>query len=67
MTAKVNRYYWVGLETDSSPHGHGEDYREYVTANEDNKGERLQAAVLRIAAQLTNMDDGDRIAIRGRR
>lgn len=56
--------YWVGLESKSSPNGHGEDYREYVTVeNNDERGKLLQAAIMRWAKVLTVMDDGDRIAV----
>lgn len=57
--------FWVGLESDHAPHGYGEDYREYVVVDDgDDKERLLQAAVLRIAKQLTNLSAGDRIAIR---
>ncbi len=59
--------YWVGLENEfHAPHGHGEDYREYVTVDDDSEeGARaLQEAVIRIVCHLTNLKDGDRISIR---
>ena len=55
--------YWVGLESNSRPHGYGEDHREYVTVDDDNAGEKLNAAIVRIATTLTNLCDGDRIAV----
>lgn len=57
--------YWVGLENErTAPCGHGEDYREYVTVDGGDDGAlKLQLAVLRLAKTLTNLEDGDRIAV----
>ncbi|OBQ68921.1 hypothetical protein EFV37_29225 [Mesorhizobium loti] len=58
------RRYWVGLESKCSPNGHGEDYREYVEVEdgEDEAG-KIHDAIVRLALDLTNMRDGDRIAV----
>lgn len=61
--------YWIGLENaHSAPHGHGEDYREYVTRWKGMSDDALQHAISmalqRIAAQLTAPQDGDRIVVR---
>lgn len=58
--------YWVGLETAESPHGLGEDCREYVVVDDDdpNASRIIHAAVLRWAAAVTQWRDGSRIAVR---
>ena len=57
--------FWVGLEGTANPHGHGEDYREYVVVEDDeDPAEKLEAAFLRQAQGLTNLQDGDRVAVR---
>lgn len=56
--------FWVGLETNDFPNGLGEDHREYVTvAKGADPSNAIQGAVLRLASTLTNLSDGDRIAI----
>lgn len=61
----VYKTFWVGLENaQDSPGGHGEDYREYVRVNDgEDEADKLQQAVIRWANVLTNLGDGDRIAI----
>jgi hypothetical protein len=59
------KIFWVGLESADFPQGHGEDHRVYVTVQDgEDDGEKIQAAVLHIAKEMTNMEDGDRIAVR---
>lgn len=57
--------YWVGLETSDSPHGMGEDCREYVTIDAGEcYSKDIHAAVLRQATAVTRWRDGYRIAVR---
>ena len=57
--------FWVGLETKGNPHGHGEDYREYVLVPDDeDPSEKIHAAVMRWAKAVTRWDDGSCIAVR---
>jgi hypothetical protein len=68
MTDKANTF-WVGMESNSDPGGHGEDFRTYAFVGDgDNQEEVLRKAVLDITNMLNSwhprLEDGFRIAIR---
>jgi hypothetical protein len=65
----ARKLFWVGMEDDSSPGGHGEDYRTYVFVDEGaNEQQLLRDAVLRISSMLKDwhpsIGGGFRIAVR---
>jgi hypothetical protein len=61
--------FWVGMESNTDPGGHGEDFRTYALVGDgDNQEEVLRKAVLDIVGMLNSwhprLEDGFRIAIR---
>lgn len=59
--------WWIGLETQESPSGFGEDLRTYVSdysGDEFIEGDKIRAAIHMITDQLTVFEHGHRIAVR---